>query len=353
MRNKISHIAIGCCAVFFCAASAFGQGWAECTIPGTGKYGCKGKEYDEHTSAALSSESSIGYITCSGDLLKAHPIGNQPLVTESSDSGCVNFYANVRKYGQNQEYQMEYDSARKLIETCYYTKFAEDVFQDADEGLYYIHLDDTTLYQKYRQWLISVLFLNRTDPFYFCACMRSIAGTYTYEDHNLYPNAGSSICKWMIDHHQCTMYKWVAIDSESFAANRREWVGSGDSSKGIPFDSSYNTMDQLGLGFLDTLQLIVSPSKPLSPIYLYSFTVVPNPSHGLVSSNYTLARQGFVQFSVYDELGRLIWNRAGESETEGMHELPIDLRSSPSGTYYVRIEAGFGEVKTVKLVYEK
>jgi hypothetical protein len=315
---------IGCCGVLFYAASS-----------------CNA----QIDNAGFSVECGVGFSS-----VHSHDDKTQSLLS-SPDTGCANFRSKVYNYGKYNDYQQEYDSAKKFVESCYYTNFASDGFGFADAGIQ--NLTDTARYRKYRYWLISVLFLNKTDPYYFCQCIFSIAQTYQYTEHIRFPNAFSSIARYMYQHKLCTMDNWKDWDSEAFVSNHIEWVGSGDSAKGIPFDTTINTMHELGLDFLDSLNLGVGPVKTLSPFYLSSFTVAPNPSQGLVTANYTLARQGFVQFTVYDALGRVIWSRAGESETEGLHQLPIDLSSSPSGTYYVRIEAGFTEVQTVKIVKEK
>ncbi len=302
LKEGLGWLLTGCCAIFFCTGSVFGQ-----------------KE-------------------------KMNP--------QSVDS-CKLLFNLANAYEENNMYQECYDTARKFIETCPSYVESWKAFTFTDAGIRGSNVDDTSRYRKYRSWLVSVLFLNTIDPYYFCGCMASISGTYLFSEHNRFPNAPSSIYRWMQAHHLCPIFKWGVSDSNSMDKNHREWIGSGDSAKGKPFDTTMNTMAELGLGFLDSLTFGVHPTKTPPSIYLSDLNISPNPSHGLVTAKYSLARQGFIQFTVFDALGRVIWSRAGESEFEGTHELPIDLRSAPSGTYYVRIEAGFGEVKTVKLIHEK
>ncbi|MDP4236224.1 MAG: T9SS type A sorting domain-containing protein [Bacteroidota bacterium] len=147
-------------------------------------------------------------------------------------------------------------------------------------------------------------------------------------------------------------FPWLTWDSNAIAANHTEWVGSGDSSKGKPFDTTMNTMHELGLDFLDSLKLDAHPSGAPASTYLLSLSVNPNPSESKFTAIYSLARQGFIHACVFDVLGRVLWERRGESEAAGDHELPLDLRSFPSGSYYLRLEAGIGDVKTVKLIHE-
>jgi hypothetical protein len=275
-------------------------------------------------------------------------LGAVSVFAQAGDS-CKIIFNKAYQYGRGQQYQMEYDTARKYIENCANSFGSDEGFSLSDEGIQGSNLSDTSRYRKYRYWLISVLFLNKVDPYYFCHAMYSIMQTYAYSEQVRFPNAGISICRWMISHNMCPMYPWHSIDSATLASRYYYW-SQGDTS--IHLDSTINTMHELGLDFLDSLNLNAKVKIP-SHIYIGAFSVVPNPSQGIVIAKYTLALQGFVQFSVYDALGKQIWYKAGESEEEGSHQLPIDLRSSPSGTYYARIEAGFGDVRTVKLVHEK
>ncbi len=269
-----------------------------------------------------------------------------PLTMDS----CQLLWNTAYSFDRNWKWQQAYDTGRKVIETCPNYSETYRAFDFTDDGIEQMNSSDTSRFRKYRNWLISVLFLNRSQD-YFCRCMKSIANTYQYSEHTRFPNAGSSIFKWMHDHKYCNWMQWQQWDSEGISANYFGWVDMGNSPS--TFDSFHYTMKEIGLGFLDSLKAGVEPQKPVSSIYLSSFSIAPNPSQGAIKLNYTLARQGFVQFTIYDQLGRLAWNRTGESEEAGIYEVPVDLRNSPSGTYYVRIEAGFGEVQTVKIVLEK
>ncbi len=319
---------------------------------GTSNIFATGVSYDGNTAVSRTSETAAGFsVSCGGGFSTPNK-ENLPQSVLSLDS-CKLLYNLANAYDENNMYRECYDTARKFIETCPNYQGSYEGFQFTDVGIANSNLNDTARYRQYREWLISVLFLNTTDPTYFCTCIASIAGTYQYSEHKRFPNALNTIYRWMLTHHYCPNFSWHKYDSLTMIENHAEWIGSGDSAKGKPFDTTMNTMAELGLGFLDSLTFGVNPSKTPSSTYLSDLNISPNPSHGLVTAKYSLSRQGFIQFTVFDALGRVVWSRAGESEFEGTHELPIDLRSTPSGTYYVRIEAGFGEVKTVKIINEK
>ena len=113
-----------------------------------------------------------------------------------------------------------------------------------------------------------------------------------------------------------------------------------------------NTMDELGLGFLDSVNLEVQPIVVFPSISLINFATSSNPFQNETTLYFTLNRMSFIQLTIYDELGRLVWGDGrGSSVDAGEHTVHIDS-SLPSGTLYARISTGFGEVKTLKLVHE-
>ena len=77
---------------------------------------------------------------------------------------------------------------RKYQPLCGKNDDSYDAFGALDDAVYEYVPEDTLRYDRYRDWLVSVLFLNTTQPFYFCACMESISGTYRYGKNNI-PNA--------------------------------------------------------------------------------------------------------------------------------------------------------------------
>ena len=240
-----------------------------------------------------------------------------------------------------QEAQKIYDSLRLYIEKCATDDNSYEAFLSVD-GAVQRYATDTTRFDRYRDWLISVLYLNTTNPAYFCACVGSIAGTYQYGKYNA-TLAGMAVLKYVRQYHpEC-------------------WGTNSD--KGITKDSIYAlehgldpthlpTLEQLGLGFLLTHQA-VSPSTALPSIYLASFTSTPNPFKAETTLSFELNRMAYVTVEVFDPLGRKVWgDDHGYSLDKGIHTAHLDGAKLSSGSYYARISTGFGEVKTVKLVKE-
>ena len=298
---KIKYqIILGCCTVFFCMHSAFAQDTTSCTY----------LRQWRHASA------------------------------QTKDLA-----------------QEVYDSVRFYIKHC--------AANDSEAFISFTHLDgavsllytyqDSSLYPTYRDWLISVLFLNKTDPRYFCSCMSSIMGTYgnraAGDKYNL-PNGGLAVMNYLRGLSQCNIGGDIdSMYARNIRYRHQEWL---DGDRKTPEDTTLPSLDQLGLGFL--LKNSVTP-KPISPIpsqYLASFTSSPNPFNKETTLQFTLNRMTYTTIAVYDELGRLVWvDGRGSSLEAGEHTIHLDATNFPSGTLYARILTGFGEVKTVKLIHEK
>jgi hypothetical protein len=81
-----------------------------------------------------------------------------------------------------------------------------------------------------------------------------------------------------------------------------------------------------------------------------SFAVSPNPLRSGILHLTTGPLDHWTTVSVFDALGRRVLARTLESSTPG--PLSFDLRSLPTGTYLVRLEAG-SKAATRKLVIER
>src|SRR5258708_23669222 len=143
MRNRFHHSGIGCCAVIFCAASCYAQ------------------------------IDSCAYLLRWKDI--------QP----STD----------------QEYRAQRDTLKLYIEKC----AASDndswtVFTRIDGAVRFMS-DDPARFDIYRNWLISVLYLNKTNPEYFCVCLGSIAGSY--QIGKFYPLGYLAVLNWGRQSHLC------------------------------------------------------------------------------------------------------------------------------------------------------
>jgi hypothetical protein len=78
----------------------------------------------------------------------------------------------------------------------------------------------------------------------------------------------------------------------------------------------------------------------------------PNPFSHLTTFSYTVAVDGPVRFSVYDELGKEIKSIVNEFQKQGRYSVSFDGSSLGSGNYVARLETG-GVVRSRRIGVEK
>lgn len=78
----------------------------------------------------------------------------------------------------------------------------------------------------------------------------------------------------------------------------------------------------------------------------------PNPFNSSTTIRYGLPERSFVQFSVYDQLGRTVTRLINEIQERGYHEINFDASHLPSGIYIYRLQAG-EFIDNKKLLYLK
>src|SRR5258708_11374925 len=168
--------------------------------------------------------------------------------------------------------------------------------------------DDSTRFEIYRNWLISVLYLNTMVYQYFCACLGQIASTYQVGKYN--PLGYLAVNNYARHYHpEC----WGASGDTQYAQDSLYDAQHGSDPSHLP------SLDSMGLGFLLHNSGIPSPSTPVSWTSLTDVTIMPNPSQGLIIVSYTLAHQSYIQLELLDALGKTIWSRPGASEMQGQH----------------------------------
>src|SRR5437762_122379 len=77
---------------------------------------------------------------------------------------------------------------------------------------------------RHREWLKSVLYINHTDPQYFCLCVLSINSTF------FDINANIAIFRWMEEHSVCNRHTMWVQDSTLRAVQLANWR-EGDTTK--------------------------------------------------------------------------------------------------------------------------
>jgi hypothetical protein len=241
------------------------------------------------------------------------------------------------KPASEEQAQQQYDTLRLYIEKCAVADTNSwDVFLNltaADQ----FRSDDTNRYTQYRAWLLSVLYLNKVQPEYFCECMGAIESTYQTTIDVL------AIMNYMRQfHREC----WGIGNDKHYTQDSVSAANQGQGPTHLP------PLDSLGLGFL--LKSGVTPTVPYGRQQLESFTSSPNPFNRGTTLEFTLNCLTYITIAVYDDLGNLVWGDArGYSLEAGKHTINFEGNALPSGTLYARISTGFWEVKTIKLIHEK
>ena len=78
----------------------------------------------------------------------------------------------------------------------------------------------------------------------------------------------------------------------------------------------------------------------------------PNPFSHTTTFSYTVAQDGPVRFTVYDELGKEIKNIVNDFQKQGSYTVTFDASSLSSGNYVARLETG-GVIRSRRIGVEK
>ncbi len=252
-----------------------------------------------------------------------------------------------------QGYYQQFDSLRKYIELCASEQLSFHAFPKIITDCQYTNTSDTTRYDRVREWCKSVLYLNTTEPDYFCADLGTIADTYLYGQWKI-PNAALAIFEYLAQNPNCNSEGLQQVIKDNIRSRHDTYLTYKQFDSNAVEDTILPTMKQLGLDSLLALHGSASVPFSLPPTYLSSFTSIPNPFIDETNLRFTLNRLAYLTIAIYDELGRPVWgDGSGRTFEVGEHEISIDGKSLLIGSFYARIATGFGEVKTVKLVHVK
>lgn len=275
-----------------------------------------------------------------------------PTIIFSQPDSCVKLRTWLGINPQSQElYKKQYDTLRRYVESCAVldNDWSYTAFNQISADVSYYTQDDTNRFNVYRDWLLSVVFLNTVNPYYYCACVEAMIATYQYGPYS-YTNAPLAVMKFLLENHNCASPGLQETYDQTIKSRHESWISKGDTT--IPEDTTIPSLDQIGLGALLN-HSGASPSTTPSQIYLASFTSSPNPFKEEMHLRFHLNRMAYTTIGIYDLLGHQVWGDGkGRSLEAGDHEILIDGKSLPEGSLYARISTGFGEVKTVKLVHE-
>ncbi|HET9137085.1 MAG TPA: hypothetical protein VFO76_10640, partial [Candidatus Kapabacteria bacterium] len=152
----------------------------------------------------------------------------------------------------------------------------------------------TSRYDLYRTWLISILYLNTTNPEYFCRVMGSISSTF---QSGKYLIVGNFAVRNFIRHYHSEC--WNNIDEESYIEDSIQASQEGFDIANLP------PLDSLGLGFL--LKATAPTPSVIITNNLASFTSSPNPFKNETHLHFHLNRMAYTTIGIYDVLGHQVW----------------------------------------------
>ncbi len=295
--------------------------------------------------------------------------GSAPLSVDSISDTCTFLLNYGNSLSQFQSWQSSYDTLQLFIDRCALRTRSWSAFGSLGSDVQnllptaYNFPEDSTIYAQYRTWLYSVLYLNTTDPEYFCQCVEQIFGTFGYvrvdtanEQSFIADNFGIAVDRWLLLNTNCdSSQEWA---NWQYARSQQRQLWQSDSIEGThyPYDTTIPPLDSIYPG-LDTLlarhALYASVSETPQPGILSNATANPNPvTEGTVIS-FSISKEAYVKIELFDVLGKQASSYGYESLFEpGNKSVSFSLAGLPSGTYYAHIITAYGEVQTVKLVKE-
>jgi hypothetical protein len=285
-----------------------------------------------------------------------HDLGS-PTLSLDSTKDCQVLYAWGVEFEQDGRDQEAYDTLRKFVESCPWHPYAPNAFGTMDGPASHLASKDPAIWNQYREWLESVLYLNTINPQYFCACVESISGTmYSDADTTFIlrlegTNRSLAIIKWLLDNTDCD----TAMNRMDYDQSRASQIATWKLDTSKPLDTTLPSMHDLGLDTLLAKHALYQNQKSvkLGSDVVTSAIAAPNPTNTGTVLAFGMAQSAYVRVELYDLLGNIARNSSFEQYLGvGNHSVPIDMSALPSGTYYARIVTAYGETRTVKIVRE-
>jgi hypothetical protein len=199
------------------------------------------------------------------DLRAKEKGGKAQSLQDTNSDTCAYLYNEGESLSQFYYWQESYDTLKLAIERC-------PNFDWPDQASAFGGLDgdvanlgngnysyDSTIYASYRVWLYSVLYLNTTDPGYFCFCVQQIFNCFDYvKDVTVdtigfsYGNTEVAFDRWLIQNSSCdsadAWANWQITRNEQ----RQFWLQDSMDGLHYPYDTTIPTLSQIGYG-IDTL----------------------------------------------------------------------------------------------------
>ncbi len=253
---------------------------------------------------------------------------------------------------------MEYDTAKEYIEHC---ADSNTNGLRAEAGFLLMHQaagelgNYNPLRANFYAWLKSVLYLNTTDPEYFCQCVEAIAGELPVPNH-IYPdtgiNWGLAVINWLLQNTKCDSLSLARYFHNGRQEQYNDWSNASGAYALDTTLPSIKTIDPQ-LDSLLNLHLLNADVPENYVGILSNATANPNPVSAGTVISFSIAKEAYVKIELFNVLGHEVSSAGFESLFEpGNKSVPLSLMGLPSGTYFARILTAYGEVQSVKLVKE-
>jgi len=251
-----------------------------------------------------------------------------------------------------------YDTLKHYIETCAQAEGSYHAFNTLN-GAVSTMTDDKMKYPRYRDWLLSVLYLNTVEPRYYCSDVQSIITTFQFVPGRGYDVNGTlAVYKYLLETNRCptiTNYIKDGWWNGGRAEQYKHWQDTVKVDTNLfKLDTTLPSLEELGLGILRE-----NPNAGIKPAHELTYTLgditaSSNPFTTETNISLEMLQLGLVKFELYNELGQVVQhNDIGRVVEKGKHIIPIDGSSLSTGTYYARFSTSGGETKTLKLKHIK
>jgi hypothetical protein len=310
----------------------------------------------------------LGVVSCDTGLgLYTHRSGDMRTLSilDTSPSRCQMLYNEAYSYSGNQLFQMCFDTSKALIEQCphYYQVYNAFIWMvGALQNLPGFNGGQPRA--DFLAWLESVLYLNTTDPEYFCTDVETIAEEVPGNPNDTAAFGGTfrganrllSVYEWLIKNTTCDS----PYLEDRFMSTRQgqymQWINDSEAGIHYNYDTTLPPLDSIQQGLQELLEkhfLYATVSGTPPPSILSNATANPNPMNEGTVISFSIAKEAYVKIELFDVLGKQASSYGYESLFEpGNKSVSFSLGGLPSGTYYARIITAYGEVQTVKLVKE-
>jgi hypothetical protein len=299
---------------------------------------------------------TVPSVSCSDGVDRAKPKQGKSHILSFDTASCDATFSMGKSLIVDGLYHDAYDTLKYYIEQCYSDPFSSEAFNYISSAFDGDTTGGSASIPAYRDWLFSVLYLNR-DTNYYCADVGALMPTFGYIDG---PTSQEGIQgeiaveKFIIASGKC--YAWSQEAKSSLKSQYHRWYEAWKDtvhdSLLTPWDTTLPTLQQIGFGILLGPDY-VAPNGVLPSSVLGEIGVSPNPFVDYTVIDYTLNVPATLAVDVYDLLGHRVTSPVPSLWTNnGAYSFTLSGSTIAAGTYYVRFSVPEGEVRTVKVIKE-